>query len=52
MLFRYVERKRADILLISANDALKKAADEACVYFILIIPICQLGFLIAGKAAD
>jgi len=29
--------------MIPANY-LKKAADEACVYFILIIPICQLGF--------
>lgn len=30
--------------MIPANYALKKAADEACVYFILIIPISKLGF--------
>lgn len=30
--------------MIPANYALKKLTDEACVYFILIIPISQLCF--------
>ena len=41
--FRYADRKRR-ISDDTRQLRLKKAADEACVYFILIIPISQLCF--------